>query len=193
MNFEEARSYILERLSTELSPGLFYHSLEHTLDVLESAIRIAKKEQFTGSDMLLIKTAALYHDAGMLLTYDGHEKASAEIARSVLPGFGYSAKQIAAVEGMIMATQLPQNPQNKQEEVLCDADLDYLGRDDFFMISHRLKQEWHIRGHQQSLKEWYIGQIAFLSNHVYFTDSAKQLRRPKKIDNLDQIKALFSE
>lgn len=193
MNLEEARSYILERLSTELNPNLFYHTLEHTLDVLEAAMRIAKKENITGDETLLIKTAALYHDSGMLVTYDGHESASVDIACSVLPGFGYSANQIEAVKGMIMATKLPQNPHNKLEEILCDADLDYLGRDDFFMISHRLKQEWHVRGHQQSLKEWYHGQIAFLSNHVYFTDSAIQLRRPKKIDNLNQIKALFTE
>jgi len=193
MNFEDARSYILERLSTELNPNLFYHTLDHTLDVFESAIRIAKKENIPENDIPLIKTAALYHDSGMLVTYDGHESASVDIAQRVLPGFGYSVQQMEVIKGMIMATKLPQNPHNKLEKVLCDADLDYLGRDDFFMISHRLKQEWHVRGHQQSLKEWYNGQIAFLSSHVYFTESAIELRRPKKIDNLNQIKALFTD
>lgn len=192
MNFEESRLYIIDRLQSELRPNLYYHCLNHTLDVLESAIRLAKMEMIEEHERMLIKTAALYHDSGMLYAYDGHEEASVRLANSVLPGFGFSEKDISTINGMIMATRLPQTPNNKLEQILCDADLDYLGRDDFFMISHRLKLEWHERGQIQVLRDWYHGQIAFLSNHFYFTDSAKKLRRQKKIDNLNEIKALFS-
>ncbi len=192
MNFEESRLYVIDRLQSELRPNLYYHCLNHTLDVLESAIRLAKMEMIGEHEMMLIKTAALYHDAGMLYAYDGHEEASVRLANSVLPGFGFSEKDISIINGMIRATRLPQTPNNKLEQILCDADLDYLGRDDFFMISHRLKLEWHERGQAQVLRDWYHGQIDFLSNHFYFTDSAKKLRRQKKIDNLNEIKALFS-
>ena len=34
-----------------------------------------------------------------------------------------------------MATKIPQKPQNHYEEVLSDADLDYLGRDDFLRLA----------------------------------------------------------
>ena len=33
------------------------------------------------------------------------------------------------------ATKIPQTPLTKLEEIICDADLDYLGREDFFEIS----------------------------------------------------------
>lgn len=192
MNFEESRLYIIDRLQSELRPNLYYHCLDHTLDVLESAIRLAKLEMVGEHGMMLIKTAALFHDSGMLYAYNGHEEASVRLANAVLPGYGFSGDDIAAIKGMIMATKLPQSPDNKLEQILCDADLDYLGREDFFMISHRLKLEWHERGQVQTLRDWYHGQIDFLSNHTYFTDSAKKLRRKKKIDNLNEIKALFS-
>jgi predicted HD phosphohydrolase len=161
------------------------------VDVLESAIRIGKLEGMSGHDLLLLKIAALYHDAGMLLAYDGHEEASVGIVDSVLPEYGFKLADITRINNMIRATKLPQKPHNIMEMVLCDADLDYLGRDDFFMISHRLKLEWHERGFKQTLKEWYFGQIDFLSNHKYFTKSAIDLRRPKKIKNLREVEALF--
>lgn len=192
MNFEGARSYVLDRLRSELKPNLYYHCLQHTVDVLESAIRLAKMEMVSEEELILLKTAALYHDSGMLFAYDGHEEASVRLASSVLPGFGYSEQDIEKVNGMIMATKLPQNPQNKAEQILSDADLDYLGREDFFMISHRLKLEWSDRGLKQTLKEWYVGQVEFLSNHSYYTASAKKTRREKKLDNLQQIEALLS-
>lgn len=192
MNFEEARAYILERLKSELRPDLYYHSLQHTVDVMESAIRIGKKEGVNDHEMLLIKTAALYHDAGMLHAYDGHEEASVNIVEATLPEYGFIRADIDQINSMIMSTKLPQDPHSKLEMVLCDADLDYLGREDFFMISHRLKMEWSDRGFKQTLREWYRGQITFLTNHRYWTKSAIDLRRPGKIKNLREIEALFS-
>jgi hypothetical protein len=92
---------------------------------------------------------------------------------------------------MIMATMLPQHATNKLEMIICDADLDYLGRDDFFMISHRLKLEWHEMGQTSRLIEWYKGQIEFLEGHHYFLESTKELRQAKKEENLAEIKELF--
>lgn len=192
MNFEEARAYIIDKLQNELRPELYYHSLQHTIDVLESANGLAKTEGVTAEELILIRTAALYHDAGMITTYEGHEAASVELAERVLPDFGYTAKQIKQIAGMIMATKLPQTPHNILECILCDADLDYLGSDRFYMVSHRLKQEWHVRGNVFSLKQWYQGQVAFLNSHTFFTASAKALRDEKKLQNLKEIEELFA-
>ena len=57
---------------------------------------------------LLLKTACLFHDTGMMVTYRGHEEASVIICRDTLPGFSYTPEQIEAVEGMIITTKLPQ-------------------------------------------------------------------------------------
>ena len=65
MDFAGAKSYILEKLERELNPDLVYHKLEHTLDVYNAALNIAKKEGVSGNDLVLLKTAALFHDSGM--------------------------------------------------------------------------------------------------------------------------------
>lgn len=192
MNFDGAKSFILRKLEGELKPNLYYHDIDHTLDVYHSVERIAKLEKVSNEESLLIKTAALYHDSGMLRTYIGHEEASCNIARETLPRFDFSDKQIEVICKMIMTTKLPQSASEKLEMILCDADLDYLGREDFYMISHRLKLEWNLLNvNPTSLKEWYALQVKFLEGHTYFTKSVINSRTKGKQKNLEQIKELI--
>ncbi len=192
MNFDGAKSFILRKLKEELKPTLYYHDVDHTLDVYNSAERIMRQENINGEEALLVKTACLYHDSGMLRTYIGHEKASCDIARQTLPRFDYTKKQIEVICNMIMTTKLPQSASEKLEKIICDADLDYLGRDDFYMISHRLKLEWNLLNiNPTTLKEWYELQVKFLESHNYFTKSAIESRTEGKEINLNQIKELI--
>ena len=188
MNYEGAKKFILNKLEKELDPRLTYHSMAHTLDVLESAIRLAELEKRPAHEILLLKTACLFHDSGMLVTYKGHEEASIEICSQILPSFNYSEEETAIVCRMIKTTKLPQSAMDITDKILCDADLDYLGRPDFFMIAHRLKYEWDIlQINPTTLQEWYQIQRNFLSAHQYFTQSAIDLRQASKMENLKQI------
>ncbi|MCD4678836.1 MAG: HD domain-containing protein [Bacteroidales bacterium] len=191
MDITATKDFFIEKLNRELKPDLYYHSIRHTLDVHDAAVKIAEMENVNGHDMVLLRTAAYLHDAGLINTYIGHEEASVVIAKEYLPKFGYSVDDIDIVSAMILTTKLPQKANTKFEQILCDADLDYLGRDDFFMIAHRLRCEWNIYNSQTSLKEWYQIQIKFLEGHTYFTESARKLRCEKKKFNLDQIKEVI--
>jgi len=188
MNYEGAKKYILNKLEKELDPRLTYHSLAHTLDVLESAVRLAELEKLPAKEIMLLKTACLFHDSGMLVTYKGHEEASIEICRETLPAFNYNEEDTKKVCLMIRTTKLPQGAIDITDKILCDADLDYLGRPDFFMIAHRLKYEWDVLDIiPTTLQKWYQIQREFLLNHRYFTESAINLRQAFKMENLKQI------
>ena len=194
IDFAAAKKFIVSKLRTELTPKLYYHSPEHTIDVYNATLRLAKLEKISGHDLLLLKTAALYHDAGLIKRYKEHEDASVQIAIETLPEFGYSSEDIEIICRLIASTCLPQAAESKIEKILCDADLDYLGRDDFFMIAHKLRYEWEELGFLHStLKEWYQIQIDFLGEHHYYTPSANDLRYNGKIKNLLEIKDLFQE
>src|SRR5438477_3878064 len=127
MDYERAKAFVFAKLTADLLPDLTYHGIHHTKDVLTAVIMLAKAEQMSPSDTLLIKTAALYHDIGFTKQYKNHEEAGCEIARKSLPMFGYDPVQTEKICAMIMATKIPQTPQNILEQILCDADLDYLG------------------------------------------------------------------
>jgi predicted metal-dependent HD superfamily phosphohydrolase len=187
MDFIGAKEFVLNKLKKELKPDLFYHCLNHTLDVCNSALELAKLENITGKDLVILETAALFHDTGFLIGYKDHEECSVEFSNTYLPDFGYEKKEINIISKMIQSTKLPQNPTTILEKILCDADLDYLGRDDFFMIANKLLCEWNLNGIPTTLKKWYYIQVDFLANNNYFTKSAKTLRREKKKKNLSQI------
>ncbi len=187
MDFNGAKKYIVDRLQTELDKKLYYHGLHHTLDVYESAIRIAELEHLDEDALLLLKTAALYHDSGFIHQSADHEAASVLIASNILPSFGYTPEQIETVSGMIMATKLPQTPQTHLEEIICDADLDYLGREDFPIISEMLFDEFLSRNIVSDKKNWNSFQAKFFRSHNYFTQSARELRGPKKQEWLEYL------
>lgn len=192
MDFEALEKHVLELLKNNLSKELTYHCYEHTIDVLESAIRIANMEGVNGHELCLIKTAALFHDIGFLEVYDDHETYSINKAKEILPKYGCSTQDIQKIEGMINSTRVPQVANNLLEEIIADADLDYLGRDDIYLISQRLQYEWKKLGRVSTLREFHEAQLAFLKMHSYFTKSAIETREKKKQEHIADIEQLLS-
>ena len=106
------------------------------------------------------------------------------IAAQVLPAFGFDSRSIERVMGMIMATRLPQTPRHLIERLMADADLDGLGRDDFFDRSAELLAERRAYGRVVTDEQWWREQIAFLTQHRYWTSYAQNLRVEGKARNL---------
>lgn len=192
-DFDGARDYILDLLRNKLDSNLYYHNADHTTDVYQACLRLIELEGIGDADKLLIETAALYHDAGMLLEYDNHEEKSVEIIREVLPRFGYDAEQIERIGRMILCTKLPQDACCLNSKILCDADMDYLGRNDFFMIAHRLRYEWEVMNNYIGLLEWYEFQLKFLQQHHFYTESARKLREEGMHKNIIELKRLLGK
>ncbi len=193
-DFECARQYALGRLERELPPILFYHSLAHTRDdVVPAAERLAAMEGVDGEALLLLRTAAFYHDLGHVEQYTNHETIGIRIAAQVLPRFGYSAAHIQVICGIIMVTKLPQSPHTLLEEIMADADLDVLGRDDFFTRNEDLRAERAALGMLITDEEWYSGQLEFIQSHRYFTAAARTLREARKQQNIKELIKLLEE
>jgi uncharacterized protein len=189
MQFKQAGNFIVNRLKKELSANYIYHNIDHTNDVYNAAENIGRLEKISDADMKLLLTAALYHDAGFLRFSKGHEEESCRMAAEVLPGYGYTEMDINLICGMIRATRVPQSPKTLLERILVDADLDYIGRDDFFDVGHRLFKELSLTGAIGDEMEWDKLQLDFMEGHSYFTKTAIDLREAKKQANMAQIKA----
>lgn len=187
--YKKAVEYILNKLENDLDPHLYYHGLHHTKDVLSSVEEIAIKEGVSEEELSLLKVAAAYHDCGFLVVYKNHEEAGCGIAYEALPKFDFTTEQMDTVFGMIKATKVPQSPKNKLEEILCDADLDYLGRGDFEKISGSLYEEFKYWNIVTDHKTWMQIQVNFLENHVYWTEFSKKNRTQEKLEKLEELKS----
>ncbi|MBW4360935.1 HD domain-containing protein [Flavobacterium taihuense] len=176
---------VMNSLKENLATFLTYHDWKHTEHVIQMAEFIAHKENMSDEDIVLIKTAALFHDAGFInSSSDGHEEASIQLAQDKLPEFGYIKNEIEIIAGMIRATSIPQEPKTKLECILADADLEYLGTDNFERIGTNLYLEIKHTNPNLSTTEWNEIQIKFLQKHKYHTSYCIQFRNPLKLKNL---------
>lgn len=191
-DFEAAHRHARERLERELPPHLTYHTAAHTRDdVVPAAERLAARCGLPARSRNLLLTAAWFHDLGFVECRQGHEEVSIRIAREALPRFGFGTEEIETVTGIILATRMPQSPRSLEGRILADADLDALGREDFFDANDRLRTELSAFGIAVSDEDWYREQLVFLGAHRYFTDEARAERDPGKARNIAAVRALL--
>lgn len=191
IQFTDIQEIILDKLEKELPDYLYYHNVKHTVDVVTEVELIGWGEGCTDEEILLLKTAGLFHDAGHTIAYDNHEFYGTELARKMLPGFNYTNEQIDRICAIIMATKLPPKPANLLENIICDSDLDYLGRSDFIPVSNTLYEELKAQNKMGSLNDWNKIQVKFISGHQYFTKTARSLREVNKQQQIERIQNLI--
>jgi len=188
-DFEGLRTFILNKLKAELDDELVYHSYDHTLNVEEAVIKYAQLENLSEEETTLCRTAALFHDSGFLVQYDDNEEIGVKIFKKYASEFGFSTEYIEIIESIILATSNSIVPKNIMEEIMCDADHDYLGRVDYHVIARRLFQEKASKGIHLTEKQQIEMQVNYLQNkHDYYTTSAINLRGPGKESRIAELK-----
>lgn len=193
IQFTDIQEIILDKLERELPDFLFYHNIKHTVDVVTEVELIGWAEGCSDEEILLLKTAGLFHDAGHTIGYDNHEYFGTRMAREFLPGYNYTPEQIDRICDIIMATRLPPQPTDLLQKIICDSDLDYLGRSDFIPVSNTLYDELKAQNKIGSLNDWNKLQVKFISVHQYFTKTAQSLREVNKQKQIERIQSLITE
>ncbi|MBF0231714.1 MAG: response regulator [Desulfamplus sp.] len=194
LQYNRIKKFVLEKLEKELSPKLYYHNLFHTQeDVLPAAKLFALLEGIRGDDLYTLLISVLFHDIGYIEQYNCNEEIAVRMASEILPQFGVTPQHIEKISNIILATRMPQKPNDILEQIICDADLDSLGRADFFLISSNLKKE--IGEFSTPIEDdvWLKRQLNFLESHKYFTESAKSIRDKSKQLNIINLKNMIRD
>lgn len=194
VDFEHMRNDILNKLKSALPEDLVYHDLGHTLNVEKSAIRLARLEGLDEDELLLVRTAVLYHDTGFIYAYDNNEEFGIQLMEKNLPRYGYDELQISLIRNMIRATCNHVQPTNIMEEIVCDADHDYLGRADYYMVVNKLRTELSSNGSPMSDEEWIQFQLVYLEKkHQFHTLTSKNIRERGKQNRIGELKLALKE
>ncbi|MGI9546740.1 MAG: HD domain-containing protein [Flavobacteriaceae bacterium] len=180
---------LLEEMAEKFPDHLSYHTIAHIIDVANVCDGYIKSYQIPDDKALLIRIAAISHDYGYMFSPEDHEERSITELRPRLNN-SFSEEDIELINGMIRATKVPQNPKNIFEEILADADLDYLGRDDYDRLSEQLYHEFIHFGVVDTYNQWLDVQIGFLENHHYHGSLAIENRSAKKLQKLAELKAI---
>lgn len=174
------RKYVLNKLKADLPEHLTYHGIEHTMDVLDVCEQYIRRLNLVEEERFLLRIGAVVHDMGFLKGSVNHEEVGAGMASELMLELGMKAAQIEEVTGLVLSTKIPQTPKNELQKIICDADLDYLGRDDYPEISQRLYKEFKFMKVIQTDEDWKNLQINFLKAHYFHTPFAIANRAPKK-------------
>jgi uncharacterized protein len=185
------KDFVTKLLNENLPAFYYYHNYEHTLYVADKVIEIGKEEGCTQAQIDLLYVAALWHDTGYIKTYTHHEEESCELARHHLPAFGCSAANINIICGLIMATKIPQSPKNKLEQVIADADLEYLGTSNAAVRANDLFIELQTINPLLTKQQWNKTQVLFLEHHQYFTRYCKENKEWVKREYLNKLRNSF--
>lgn len=189
VDFNNLRTHIINQLKSLLPDYLSYHDLPHTIDVEKAVIRYANLEGISKEDLLLLRTAALFHDAGFILQYHQNEDVGIGMASSTLPRYGYSNEQIEIIVAIINSTKRSVEPVTLLEQIMCDADHDYIGRPEYHIIAKKLRDEFAINNETFTEQEWVKFQLEFLENqHVYYTETANNIRSISKNTRIKELK-----
>ncbi|HSF54647.1 MAG TPA: HD domain-containing protein [Algoriphagus sp.] len=187
MVFEEIQHTIYRDILAKLPQHLTYHNLDHTAYVLDQVEFLAKESHVSEEDLHLLKLAALFHDTGFIDNPKDHEEKGCKIAESYLSK-SYSTEDLEKIYGMIMATKIPQSPTTLLENILADADLEYLGTDSFEKIGETLFEELKHFNPDFTEQAWDELQLVFMQKHHYHTEYCRKNREPKKQENLLLVK-----
>jgi len=186
---EQVAQYVTSMFGGHADSGLPYHNKAHTQFVVDSTIQIANHYQLSDSDFFVVVTAAWFHDTGYLKTRDHHERESVKVADNYLRKQDVDQETIARINQCIMATEMPQKPQNLLEEIICDADMFHFGSDNFSEKYKSLRKEIESATKTEISKEkWRLQTVEFMEQHHYFTDYSNVLLNDRKKQNLDKLK-----
>jgi predicted metal-dependent HD superfamily phosphohydrolase len=184
----KARSYSEQALS-KLSPDLTFHNLRHTSNVVKAAEEIAAATQLSSEDTENVLVSAWFHDVGYQMGCEDHENKSSQLATNLLHDWGVKPEKIEAIVGAIKSTRMPQHPESRMAEVLCDADLHHLGDDNIFEIGNNLRAELSkTKGINYSDEEWLEHNLNFFKKHSYFTEYGKTVLQERKQKNIQMLK-----
>ncbi|WP_420317447.1 HD domain-containing protein [Ekhidna sp.] len=185
----KVKDYVIKVLSKQLPDHMTYHSINHTIDVVDSAEEIAGTQNLKQEEIEIILIAAWFHDIGYAEGCENHEINSAKSAENFLQSLNYPTEKIELVVGCIMATQMPQNPSNIMEKVLCDADLMHLADENYFHKADLLHQEIQkTKLCEISENEWFQMNEEFLEKHCFFTEYARKNYELAVKENLKKVR-----
>ena len=194
MRLEPVKNGVFDFIGRNVDPSRWcYHSRIHTRWVLEDVTLFATRSKVGEAELLRLQVAALFHDTGYSRGGRNHEAASAAIAVTVLPRFGFPKEELNRIAALILATEFPPRPRNFSEELLCDADMGRNGADDFPEAAALLRKELAAGGWPMNDAEWVAFETAFLLNFRYFTPAAQELRGAGVMRNLERLKLEFGE
>lgn len=190
----KAQLFVIDFFGRNKDPKYTFHTLEHTLRVVQQAEQIGKGEGLQEKELQAVLIAAWFHDSGYLVQFDDHETYSIQIVKTFFERYSVEPEVHDLVEACIKATKRDHEPATLPEKVIMDADVSHLGDPDFITFSKKLRKERSLcMNHEVAPLEYWEGTLAFMERQQFYTRYALEYFQPVKLENMEKVKGLIAE
>jgi predicted metal-dependent HD superfamily phosphohydrolase len=189
-----ACEFVLKLFNEKLSKKLVYHTFRHTTETVKEARILGEMHQLPPEQMEILLLAAWLHDTGYVNTYEGHEENSARIAASFLRAENYPEEKIELIAECITSSRIEDKTTELLANILLDADLANLGKENFEAVAELLRVEWEIFLNRFYTDfEWAQHQLDFLQRHKFRTEAGRQLFEEGRERNIQKQREKLKE
>jgi uncharacterized protein len=185
MNYLEKIKKLIEFVQIN-HVDLTYHNFNHAIEVFDTVTK--RTNSLNEKERFCVQASALIHDIIYVPFRKDNEEKSIALALPLLIELGCDEAEIELISGCVLSTKIPQIPRNDLQKILCDADLDNLGREDFFEKNVLVRLELGL----DESKEWWTFSLNLL-NQTYFTKLAQSIRGQKRKQNYERVKTILSK
>ena len=186
---DKTSAYVFKLLTKELPKEYIYHNYDHTYETVKAAEEIGMNVELNKSELEIVLLAAWLHDIGYINGAADHEEKGTEIAEKFLSAEGLAADKIDQVKACIMATKFLTEPTNLMEEVLCDADLVHIGKENYKERNELLREEIdNFKDVDVEQEDWVERELEFLQQHRFYTQYAYHNYGEQKQKNIGWLK-----
>ena len=173
---------------------LVFHNLEHTQSVVKRTKEIAGHYTLGEKEMLILFTAAWFHDVGHMFTDPSkHEDMSVDIMKKFMNEQNEDVDVIQQTEKCILATKAPRHPTVLLQEIICDADTYHLGTDEFKATNKAALEENRLKTGLIDKNDFNEATVKMLVEHQYYTKYCRELLTKRKIKNMKKLKSKLEE
>lgn len=188
---DSAKNYVQAYFQANVSQEYSYHNFEHTQNVVNAAVELAHEAGLSPEETEILSLAAVFHDTGFGVDPSNHEFHSSELAKKFLSEMSYPEEKINLISNCILATKMGWQGENRMCKLMKDADLSGLANPNYSKLAEDLRKERNATQDKQlNQKDWLKENIAFIQNHYYYTQEAKNLFEEGKQANLEKLKKL---
>jgi len=191
---EQVQEHVSSELTNKLPSSSHYHSLEHTIGVVETSQEIARAYDIEQEDFEDLIIASWFHDIGHIVSPEDHEQRSSVMASEYLTKKNHPKARISKIREIIVSTHVDIPSNGLLQEIIHDADIQSIGSKDFFSIGDNLRKEWEqINEMYYSQREWNELQLQFLESNNFFTKEAKRRFGPIREENIKIAKSRLDD
>ena len=175
LRLDDIEEITFVKLNKSLPKELLFHDLSFFLSFYTEVEVIARGEQVSLEQLLVIRTTALIYNLGFTESYQNSIEASKKVAKQELSTYHYSQKQIEKVIYLLSIMKFDEIPTCIEGKILFDAYFSFISKINSSNLTARLKSE--IAGKQdiEHNEQWWKEKFDFIEKNNFLTETARVL------------------